>query len=116
MNLIERLGGYEKAKEILDNCPQYYHEYQPLDHGIYEIGYYRDAAFNRISMISLHKTLLDYRREKNIFEDGDKVVLCYTNYRKDVFEITRLLKQTYDEKGIAYRHATDAEIEAGRRL
>lgn len=74
MNLIEQLGGYGKAKEILINCPQYYHEYQPKSVGIYEAGYYRDSAQNRVSMVNLKKALLEYRRQHNIFEVGDKVV------------------------------------------
>ena len=51
MNLIERLGGYGKAK-------QKYSE-RPFDLAWSDIG----------------KALLEYRRENNIFENGDKVIL-----------------------------------------
>ena len=62
------------------------------------------------------KAMLEYRREHNIFEVGDFIVLLHTNYRSDVFALTKSFKEIYDEKGIVYRHATDAEIQAGRRL
>lgn len=93
MNLIEQLGGYEKAKIRLGSCDITLAYYQELD-----------------------RQLLEYRRQHSIFEVGDLIVLCYTNYRDDVFELTAMLQETYDEKGIAYRHATPKEIHAGRRL
>ena len=92
MNLIEKLGGYEKAK-------QKYSE-RPFDLAWADIG----------------QALLEYRREHNIFEVGDFIVLLHTNYKSDVFALTKSFKEIYDEKGIVYRHATDAEIQAGRRL
>jgi len=93
MNLIEQLGGYERAKSIADCKSGIVHPTQQL----------LDA-------------LLEYRREHNIFEVGDFIVLLHTNYRSDVFALTKSFKEIYDEKGIVYRHATDAEIQAGRRL
>ena len=62
------------------------------------------------------KAMLEYRREHNIFEVGDFIVLLHTNYRSDVFALTKSFKEIYDEKGIVYRHATNAEIAAGHRL
>ena len=62
------------------------------------------------------KAMLEYRREHNIFEVGDFIVLLHTNYRSDVFALTKSFKEIYDEKGIVYRHVTDAEIAAGHRL
>ena len=64
----------------------------------------------------VRKECLEYRRANNIFEVGDFIVLLHTNYRSDVFALTKSFKEIYDEKGIVYRHATDAEIQAGRRL
>lgn len=93
MNLIEKLGGYEKARQYAKN-------YHSIDFDI--------SSFDRL--------LLQYRREHNIFEVGDFIVLLHTNYRSDVFALTKSFKEIYDEKGIVYRHATDAEIQAGRRL
>mgnify|MGYP007049051827 CR=1 FL=1 len=89
MNLIDRLGGYEAAK--LEGEKWGFDEF-------------------------LLKQLLEYRREHNIFEIGDLVVLPYTNYKVDVFELTDGNREVYDDKGVCYRHATDEEIKAGRRL
>lgn len=112
MNLIEQLGGYEEAKELL-----------------------------RISMIKgdydggvLKKTLLEYRRQHNIFEVGDKV--CYRGVIKQnpfwdlnsIFTIKEIwddeidLIASDDDLGCfpvrphQIGHATDAEIEAGKGL
>ena len=95
MNLIERLGGYENAKErgkrenVLD-----------------------DHDFNYIQ-----KALLQHRRVHGIFEVGDKVVV-----KAEPFWPEDYLIQTVGQEHIgkwymsAWRHATDAEIKAGRRL
>lgn len=84
MSLINDLGGYEKASKILRS-----------------IGHEHDDA------------LLEYRREHNIFEVGDLVVLPYKNYRKDVFILDSESERIFNLKGIVFRHATHAEIEAG---
>ena len=97
MNLIEQLGGYEKAKEWHDeNTDKEW------------VGIYH--------MPKLYLALLEHRRQHNIFEVGDLIVLLHTNYRSDVFALTKSFKEIYDEKGIVYRHATNAEIAAGHRL
>ena len=97
MNLIEQLGGYEKAKEWHDeNTDKEW------------VGIYH--------MPKLYLALLEHRRQHNIFEVGDLIVLLHTNYRSDVFALTKSFKEIYDEKGMVYRHATDLEIQAGRRL
>jgi len=92
MNLIEQLGGYEKAKEM-----------------------------NKF--IQIDSELLEYRRANNIFEVGDKVIS--KNGCELVSEITYLqggLAKIKNEKFDHvyslqdFRHATDAEIKAGRRL
>ena len=124
--LIAGLDGYDKAKEILDNCPQFYHEYQPLDHGHYKSGYYRDAAINRISMINLRKALLEYRRAHNIFEIGDYFVLTGRYGIDTLFSVFGIGSTGLEEKYWVYsggswpkhcvRHATDEEIKANRRL
>ena len=99
MNLIEQLGGYEKAK-------QKYSE-RPFDLAWADIG----------------QALLEYRREHNIFEVGDKVV-SIDKYSNDmIFTVTELTSKnvfTSMEFGeIAYsfvRHAKAEEIKAGKRL
>lgn len=95
MNLIEQLGGYNAAKAEA-NAPV--------------------KLMNSFSYEQLDKELLEYRRANNIFEAGDKAVLPYRNYRSDVFELTVDLIKSFDKAAVCYRHATDAEIKAGRRL
>jgi len=98
--LIERLGGYERAKSIADCKSGIVHPTQQL----------LDA-------------LLEYRREHNIFEVGDKVV-SIDKYSNDmIFTVAELTSKnvfTSMEFGeIAYsfvRHAKAEEIKAGRRL
>ena len=70
-----------------------------------------------------NRLLLEYRREHNIFEVGDKVVHHkFSNIKiYEVCEISGdLLTVFYDRKTHSFktdiRHATDEEIEAGRRL
>ena len=101
MNLIEQLGGYEKAK-------QKYSE-RPFDLAWADIG----------------QALLEYRREHNIFEVGDSLV----NYADDAIytalsidQNNRMHGKSGDKNVWTYfgrfglRHATDEEIKAGRRL
>lgn len=92
--VISDFGGYEKCKDILS---------QP------NIDFIMNTQ-------GLREHMLEYRRQHNIFEVGDLIVLMHTNYRSDVFALTKSFKEIYDEKGIVYRHATDAEIKAGKRL
>ena len=108
MHLIEKLGGYEKAK-------QKYSE-RPFDLAWSDIG----------------QALLDYRRQHNIFEEGDKVLFIndvYANY-DNVVSIDFIgkfdLMVSDHTKGFQLnefcgwskiiRHATPEEIKAGRRL
>ena len=104
MSLIEQLGGYERAKYFSENSAM--------------IGSKREK---------LKLELLEHRRANNIYEKGDFVL------RKDGFN--NVLKITGVDNGCAdlvrrvdgdprwsrfnltdIRHATDAEIKAGRRL
>lgn len=101
MNLIEQLGGYEKAKNHRDYLIDFGNEFNRP---------------NKYEVKKINNALLEYRRQHNIFEAGDLIVLPYTNYRSDTFELTEIFKKSCDEKGIAYRHATDEEIKAGKRL
>ena len=106
MNLIERLGGYENAKErgkrenVLD-----------------------DHDFNYIQ-----KALLQHRRQHNIFEVGDKVVFRECSGIGGASDAIDLMAvKSIDAFGvrmtnslcpwaIQIRHATDEEIKAGKRL
>jgi hypothetical protein len=105
MNLIEQLGGYEKASKRVKSID------------------IRTSGYKNIK-----KALLKYRRENNIFEVGDKVVfeahffdgheglgygeITYCTMDKRVFEIDNYYLISIDE----IRHATPAEIKAGHRL
>ena len=107
MNLIEQLGGYEAAKAEGEKW-----------------------GFDDF----LNNQLLEYRRQHNIFEVGDKVIIeSYRNTyitcgRPSQYSIGDLMLihimdgnviEDDDYNFIDYRdvrHATDAEIKAGKRL
>ena len=103
MNLIERLDGYEKAK-------QKYSE-RPFDLAWSDIG----------------KALLKHRRAKNISEVGDKAVYKGKAGLSGLFEIETLTKtgkpKTVKTKRFGnfpcryceVQHATDKEIAQGYR-
>ena len=72
---------------------------------------------------AIEVAILEYRRQHNIFEVGDKVVHHKFSNMKiyEVCEISGdLLTVFYDRKTHSFktdvRHATDAEIKAGKRL
>ena len=97
MNLIEQLGGYEKAKVILQ-----------------AVGREHDAM------------LLEYRRQHNIYEIGDKIVSTLDgseDWENAICEILAFYKKMAITTGFScaihhydYRHATPEEIKAGCRL
>ena len=106
MNLIERLGGYEASKAKLRDNGSLHSE-------------------------RLKKALLEYRRQHNIFEVGDKVVyralphgrLFSVRFVGDdeivVYELwDEMGAKTFTEKHpySDIDHATDLEISAGHRL
>ena len=112
MNLIEQLGGYERAKHEFEMIK----EMKPIYPGEIETN-------NRL--------LLEYRRQHNIFEVGDAVIrkwngrLYYLIVDIDNDGQEFLI---HHDKGANFKdcrifdnicnfkHATDEEIKAGRRL
>lgn len=98
MNLIEQLGGYEAAKAEGE-----------------------EWGFDDF----LNNQLLEYRRQHNIFEVGDKVVKTNPKLK---FEFVREVKGVFKDGSVwldyvgykwkypKVRHATDEEIKAGKRL
>lgn len=117
MNLIEQLGGYDEAKNEFESMRKYPELYA--------------GEFDKNDAM-----LLQYRRDNNIFEVGDKVVV-----RKDVsigiinFNYMRIhtVSETMSKHGVdfvcldsflyrsfvvldAISHATPEEIKAGKRL
>ena len=98
--VIDGFGGYEKAKAVLDN---------PNAHLLHNIE-------------GLKQRLLEYRRQHNIFEVGDNVVFINQNMSSSVKAVKEILNDTHVSFNFhgfhieLIRHATDAEIEAGKRL
>lgn len=111
MDLIEQLG-YDTVKQEAIN--------------------YRKSG-DVVTSAVLEQKCLEYRRQHNKYERNDKVVLIdgndlgddrifYVDYDGWCTNLSVLSKQQYkDIRGYTYpkqwfRHATDAEIEAGYRL
>ena len=101
MNLIEKLGGYEAAKKKYSERP---HAFVWGDIG---------------------KALLLYRRQHNIFEPDDYIIhdgeLKVFAMWSSAVEGCAYIGYAYAENGEMahkdeFRHATDEEIAAGRRL
>ena len=124
MNLIEQLGGYEKAKSIVDKapCKTYTFHNHP-----YQKGYIRcfGGDGKEYFLVSdIEEALLDYRRQHNIFEVGDKVIGSKL-FDDRIFEFQYYLPElsmaVISKDGAAIglnqlRHATPEEIKAGKRL
>lgn len=103
MNLIERFG-YDTASKM----------------SMSEVGLKKD-------MEKLQQDLLEYRRQNNIFEIGDKVVLKRPDQFSEIYTYdaySEKLDLHFFESESDYghvvldrvRHATDEEIKAGKRL
>lgn len=118
MNLIEQLGGYESAKSKCDraNKEGYLLLSVPVQNGFGDIYVYKVEA-----------ALLEYRRQHNIFEAGDVAVSVDgepylhkvelgTSKAHCIKIFSHDMAHSYWVHDVNYRHATDAEIEAGKRL
>jgi len=107
VNLIEQLGGYERAKHEFEMIK----EMKPIYPGEIETN---------------DRLLLEYRRQHNIFEVGDKVVSRCADKEIRIFTYQEtigrnILVKCKKGKGYCYpkkwfSHANDAEIKAGKRL
>lgn len=102
MNLIEQLGGYEKVSKAVKKI---------------------DIRSDRYK--KLKAALLEYRRQHNIFEPDDYIIhddeLKVFAMWSSAVEGCAYIGYAYAENGEMahkdeFRHATDAEIKAGRRL
>ena len=110
MNLIERLGGYEKSKREL--------ELKEEDSVL--------QCCNAITSDMIRNALLEHRRQHNIYEIGDKIVSTLDgseDWKNAICEILAFHKKMAITTGFScaihhydYRHATPEEIKAGRRL
>ena len=105
---------------------------------INELGGYEVAKKKNTSWLLNHgenwrnvkdATLLEYRRQHNIFEVGDKVVFtdilnsCVVTFESTETDPMQIVWLTYPDGTAGYvfhlnkiKHATDAEIKAGKRL
>ena len=113
MNLIEQLGGYEKAKDHRDYLIDFGNEFNRP---------------NKYEVNKINNALLEHRRQHNIFEVGDKVVFRECSGIGGASDAIDLMTvKSIDAFGvrminslcpwaIQIRHATDEEIKAGRRL
>ena len=122
MNLIEQLGGYEAAKGLFN-----LYEYS-ISFKYYKVfkGDFESAGYIDVFIPDLQKALLEYRRQHNIFEVGDKVVSRCADKEIRIFTYQEtigrnILVKCKKGKGYCYpkkwfSHANDAEIKAGKRL
>jgi len=102
VNLIEQLGGYEKTKDHRDYLIDFGNEFNRP---------------NKYEVNKINNALLEYRRQHNIFEVGDKLVVkAHPFWPEDYVILT--VEQEHIGKWYmsAWRHATDEEIKAGKRL
>ena len=106
MNLIEQLGGYERAKHEFEMIK----EMKPIYPGEIETN---------------DRLLLEYRRQHNIFEPDDYIIhdgeLKVFAMWSSAVEGCAYIGYAYAENGEMahkdeFRHATPEEIKAGRRL
>ncbi len=137
MNLIEELGGYEKAKGVAEDDFFKGFTHVSLDgkRGINDdfsfIPHLKEALKEMVRISDIKESLLEYRRANNIFEVGDKVVYLDEPILRCVTEVKTIKcvggKSVWAYSGDRYdfatevyfnqfRHATDEEIKAGHRL
>ena len=134
MNLIEQLGGYEKAKEIVFDPlhPQMTHVSNDGRHWVNEefahIPEINEQMQGMIKISDIRHSLLEHRRQHKIFEVGDKVVFRECSGIGGASDAIDLMTvKSIDAFGvrmtnslcpwaIQIRHATPEEIKAGRRL
>ncbi|HRB83246.1 hypothetical protein ACNFX6_06430 [Acinetobacter johnsonii] len=104
MDLIEQLGGYERAKD-----------------GLHRLKLEKKDLLTCGDLIvvesEIDAALLEYRRQHNIFEVGDKVVVKDHPFWPEDYVILTVEQEHIGKWYMsAWRHATDAEIKAGKRL
>ena len=115
MNLIEQLGGYEESKKILYGYKNFGWKTQAVE---MHFGF-------GFTIKDLDVALLEHRRQHNIFEIDDYIIhdgeLKVFAMWSSAVEGCAYIGYAYAENGEMahkdeFRHATDAEIKAGRRL
>ncbi len=110
MNLIEQLGGYERTKNHRDYLIDFGNEFNRP---------------NKYEVNKINNALLEYRRAHNIFEMGDYIIhdgeLKVFAMWSNAIDGCAYIGYAYAEDGEMahkdeFRHATDEEIKAGKRL
>lgn len=118
MNLIEQLGGYEAAKTKRDQINSTLENSELLGGGDAKEGLYERLE-------SIEQALLEYRRQHNIFEPDDYIIhdgeLKVFAMWSSAVKGCAYIGYAYAENGEMahkdeFRHATDEEIKAGKRL
>ena len=105
MNLIEQLGGHEKAKRELQ---------LKIDNSVLQ-------CCMSVTADMIRDALLEHRRENNIFENGDCIVILTMELgNRLVHKITEITENMIEVGGSCIykyeaRHATDKEIAQGYR-
>ena len=112
MNLIEQLGGYERAKD-----------------GLHRLKLETKDLLTRGDLVvvesEIDAALIEYRRQHNIFETDDYIIhdgeLKVFAMWSSAVEGCAYIGYAYAENGeMAHKdefgHATDEEIKAGKRL
>ena len=113
MNLIERLGGYERAKD-----------------GLHRLKLEKKDLLTCGDLVVVESEIdaapIEYRRQHNIYEIGDKIVSTLDgseDWKNAICEILAFHKKMAITTGFScaihhygYRHATPEEIKAGCRL
>ena len=75
-----------------------------------------EVAGNHAGIEQTKKAMLECRREHNIFEVGDYIVVDSYKPEFQVFQLTQDDIGSHWISLVDFRHATDEEIKAGRRL
>lgn len=101
-DVIEQLGGYDKAKEIVNQ------NIKDFEEAVDEVGTYHSSC-GWVVHEDLVKYLLEYRRENKFFEEGDFVTYMWLDNKVDKYNPECIIKSPW-------RHSTDEEIEAYKHL
>lgn len=86
MSLIDRLGGYGKAKDIITQ------NIKDFEEAVDEVGIYHPSS-GWIVHEDLVKELLEYRREHNMYEVGDKYVMLKIDHSDLMTVVDRDLEE-----------------------
>lgn len=114
MSLIEKLGGYANSKGVLEAYKKNGWSISDVCKGFHQYFTIED----------LEKATLQYRRANNIFEVGDFIVKAARLKDGDLYRIGEIAEsKNYIKTGCGifidtpmFRHATNEEIKAGRRI